>query len=139
MNKQDLKNGMGVEFRNGTIEYLINDNIYIKCDDLMQLEGSKDWSLKEYNDDLTHKFNYGWDIVKVFTIGGQILWKRDKQQINDLIDFIKNEDIEVVKEFFKLYDIEFKKIKEPKTESMRVSKIGREDLEEKIRKIIDII
>ena len=99
MNKQDLKNGMGVEFRNGTIEYLINDDIYIKCDDLMQLEGSKDWFLKEYNDDLTHKFNYGWDIVKVFTIGGKILWERDKQQINDLIDFIKNEDIEVVKEF----------------------------------------
>lgn len=139
MNKQNLKNGMGVEFRNETIEYLIDDNIYIKCDDLMQLEGSKDWFLKEYNDDLTHKFNYGWDIVKVFTIEGQILWKRDKQQINDLIDFIKNEDIEVVKEFFKLYGIEFTKTKEPKTESMRVSKIGREDLEEKIRKIIDII
>lgn len=52
-------------------------------------------------------------------------------EIDSLIDFIKNEDIEVVKEFFKLYGIEFKKTKKPSNESMKVSEISRKGLEEK--------
>ena len=138
MNKSDLKNGMVFQIRYGTKYYIVLNEIYT-LDNSVSYTGSFYNIMKYYKEDLKYDGTTNNDIMYVYDSDGNLIWERDEQQIDSLIDFIKNEDIEVVKEFFKLYGIEFTKTKEPKTESMRVSKIGREDLEEKIRKIIDII
>lgn len=139
MNKQDLKNGMIYQIRAGRTFCIIVNEVYELHTSVNSYIGLFKDAIIEYENDLTHKLNPNNDIMYVYDYDGKLLWERGEQQIDSLINFIKNEDIEVVKEFFKSYGVEFTKTKEPSTKNMRVSKLGREDLEEKIRKIIDII
>lgn len=130
MNKSDLKNGMVFQIRYGTKYYIVLNEIYT-LDHSVSYTGSFYNIMKYYKEDLKYDGITNNDIMYVYDSDGNLIWERDEQQIDSLIDFIKNEDIEVVKEFFKLYGVEFTKTKEPKTESMRASKISRKGLEEK--------
>lgn len=138
MKKSDLKNGMIFQIRYGTKYYIVLNEIYT-LDNSVSYTGSFYNIMKYYKEDLKYDGTTNNDIMYVYDSDGNLIWERDEQQIDSLIDFIKNEDIEAVKEFFKLYGIEFTKTKKPSNESMRASKISRKGLEEKIRKIIDII
>lgn len=130
MNKSDLKNGMVFQIRYGTKYYIVLNEIYT-LDNSVSYTGSFYNIMKYYKEDLKYDGTTNNDIMYVYDSDGNLIWEREEQQIDNLIDFIKNEDIEVVKEFFKLYGIEFTKTKKPSNESMRVSKISRKGLEEK--------
>ena len=55
MRKSDLQNGMVVEFRNGQRGMIVNDFITSLSDCLM---------LATFQDNLKHKFNNNFDIIK---------------------------------------------------------------------------
>ena len=139
MNKSDLKNGMLLETRYGVTYYIVLDKMYRLNDSEVSCLGLFSDIMKYFKEDLTYKGNSDNDIMYVYDCNGNLIWGREERLITSLINFIKNEDTETVKDFFRLYGIEFKKTKEPSTKTMKISKVGREDLEEEIRKIIDII
>ena len=67
MNKLELKTGMMVETRNG-VKYLVMLDCaskYHKEGVLSCIESESYTGLRDYNDDLTNKFNWGKDIVVV--------------------------------------------------------------------------
>lgn len=92
MRKSDLQNGMAVEFRNGQRGIVINDFITSLNDYRM---------LTTFKDDLKHKFNKNFDIIKIYNINKeqslqyilnhlQLIWERElkiqltEQEINIL-------------------------------------------------------
>lgn len=92
MRKSDLQNGMAVEFRNGQRGIVINDFITSLNDYRM---------LTTFKDDLKHKFNKNFDIIKIYNIHKaqslpyilnhlQLIWERPleiqltEQEINVL-------------------------------------------------------
>ena len=78
MNKQDLKNGMIYEKRNGLIFYIILDTVY-KLDNSNNTEmGTLDDVLTYYNDDLTYKGSKWSDIMIIRDAEGKLLWEREE-------------------------------------------------------------
>ena len=78
MNKQDLKNGMIYEKRNGLIFYIILDTVY-KLNDSNNTEmGTLDDVLTYYNDDLTYKGSKWSDIMIIRDAEGKLLWEREE-------------------------------------------------------------
>ncbi len=92
MRKSDLQNGMVVEFRNGQRGMIVNDFITSLSDCLM---------LATFQDNLKHKFNNNFDIIKIYNINKartlqyifnhlQLIWERQlevqltEQEINIL-------------------------------------------------------
>ena len=92
MRKSDLQNGMVVEFRNGRRGMIINDFITSLSDCLM---------LTTFRDNLKHKLNNNFDIIKIYNINKartlqyifnhlQLIWERPleiqltEQEINVL-------------------------------------------------------
>lgn len=93
MNKSDLQNGMTVEFRNGQRGIVINNFI-------TSLNGYR--MLSAFQDDLKHKFNNNFDIIKIYNIHKaqslqyifshlQLIWARPleiqltKEEVNILL------------------------------------------------------
>ena len=78
MNKQDLKNGMIYEKRNGLIFYIILDTVY-KLNDSNNTEmGTLDDVLTYYNDDLTYKGSKWSDIMIIRDAEGNYYGKEKK-------------------------------------------------------------
>lgn len=78
MNKQDLKNGMIYEKRNGLTFYIILDTVY-KLNNSNNTEmGTLDDVLIYYNDDLTYKGNKWSDIMIIRDVEGKLLWEREE-------------------------------------------------------------
>lgn len=92
MNKSDLQNGMVVEFKNGQRGMIVNDFITSLYDCRM---------LAAFQDNLKHKFNNNFDIIKIYNINKaqslqyifnhlQLMWERQlevqltEQEINIL-------------------------------------------------------
>lgn len=73
MKKSDLKTGMVVEIRNGE-KYLVMLNPDCKDKELINFKGGY-MPLSNYNNELMlKKFNKGFDIVKVYSVGSSIYW-----------------------------------------------------------------
>lgn len=66
MKKNELKNGMYVKLKDGTIEVIIGDKF-------MASDGSFN-DLSYYDDDLINEYNHKWDIVEVFISSSPILF-----------------------------------------------------------------
>lgn len=81
MKKSDLKTGMVVETRNGE-KYLVMLNPDCKDRELINFKGGY-MPLYNYNNELMlKKFNKGFDIVKVYSVGSSICWLLgDKEQM----------------------------------------------------------
>lgn len=78
MNKQDLKNGMIYEKRNGLTFYIILDSVY-KLNNSNNTEmGTLNDILIYYNDDLTYKGTKWGDIMIVRDVEGNLLWEREE-------------------------------------------------------------
>ena len=76
--KSDLSSGMVLVYRNGELRRLIGIDIYsVTC-------VTKHSTLSWFNEDLTHKANNEYDIVKVYMPGNN----------TSKIDYIENEDLD---------------------------------------------
>ncbi len=86
MKKDELKNGMYVKLKDGTIELVVGDK-------LMESDGSFN-GLNYFSDDLINRQNENWDIVEVFVStspilfnesGFQRVWVRERTvQVGDI-------------------------------------------------------
>lgn len=78
INKNDIKDGMRFEIRNGEI-YDIRKNWLYKVDGInLRSRGYLNCTIYEYNQDLTHEYTHYKDIVKVWDIDGNVIYCRDK-------------------------------------------------------------
>lgn len=69
MTKSELKNGMYVKLKDGTIEVVIGNK-------LMASDGSFN-GLSHYDDNLVHDTNNRWDVVEVFVSSSPILFNEN--------------------------------------------------------------
>lgn len=79
MKKEDLKNGTIIQLRSGSISIVRGGYFevvywsYIRC-----------VSLTEYNDDLTHKFDSRYDIMKIthaYSYSDGVIWDEERDEI----------------------------------------------------------
>ncbi len=108
MKKSDLKNGMSFETRRGEEYFIIQEDLYRKTIELsLEPNGSFNSYIRDYEDDLTHKNKHNEDIVKIYDVDRNKIWKRidwDKIPIDTKV-FVKNfEDSNWKKRHFAGYD-----------------------------------
>ena len=77
MNKNDLKNGMVYETRNGLTFYIILDTVHKLNYSNNPYIGTLDDILGCYHDDLTHNNKYS-DIMIVKDVDGNVIWEREE-------------------------------------------------------------
>lgn len=79
--KEDLKNGMIVEYKDGEKSIRINNKLYYLT--------TKDFdNISEFNEDLTHESNDDGDIIRVFEI--------NTNKAKGIIDFNNDENLKLV-------------------------------------------
>lgn len=111
MEKSDLKNGMSFKTRGNEEYFIIQGNLYRKTKELsLKPNGSFNYYIKNYKNDLTHKNKYSEDIVKIYDIDRNQIWESvdwDKLPIDTKV-FVKNyEDSNWKKRHFAGYDKNF--------------------------------
>lgn len=78
MNKADIKNGIILIQRNEKKCYVIKDKAFIEIKGIVVSKYNINFYLKNYNDDLTHKYNNTDDILEIQDVNGNIIWEREE-------------------------------------------------------------
>ncbi len=79
MNKNDLKNGMSFIMKSNEKCYILSNNIYLETDkNTLKFCDTFNLFFEDYLEDLTDMYNHSFDIMKVFDINNNLIWKRDE-------------------------------------------------------------